>query len=164
MVTDIIIVVVVVLAIVGLLITKTSHRSKPSLEYHYKRKGFIMTKAENDFFDVINEAVGNSYYVFPQVHLSEFLDYKVKGQNWDHALHYINQKSVDYLVCDKQYRQPLLAIELDDWSHESEARQQRDANVERMLREAELPLLRFKDVKNMMTTEVAARIQGMLGI
>jgi len=96
------------------------------------------------------------------VHLSEFLDHKVKGQNWQHALHYINQKSVDYIICDKQYRRPLVAIELDDWSHNSGIRQERDANVDRILQEASVLLLRFKDAQNLPAGEVVSRIQSAL--
>jgi very-short-patch-repair endonuclease len=121
-----------------------------------------MTKAENEFFDVVINAAGSNCYVFPQVHLSEILDHKVKGQNWQHALHYINQKSVDYVICDKTYRRPLLAIELDDRSHDSESRQQRDANVERILQEAEIPLLRFRDIQGSTSNDIAARIQSAL--
>jgi len=160
--TVVIVALVVLLAFISTLVGKQTHM-KPSAQYHYRRKDFIMTKAENDFFDVINRAVGNNYYVFPQVHLSEFLDHRVKnGQNWQHALHYINQKSVDYVVCDKQYRRPLLAIELDDWSHNSELRRERDANVERILQEAGIPLLRFKDVGTLQAGEVASRLQSAL--
>ena len=135
---------------------------KPTVKYHYKRKAFLMTKAENDFFDVIYRAIGDDYYVFPQIHLSEILDHKVKYQNWEHALHYINQKSVDFVICDKQYRRPILAIELDDWSHDADDRKQRDANVEHMLREAGMPLLRFKDVRSSPSEEIIATLQREL--
>lgn len=161
MITALIVTAVIVLAAISSLISKSSY-SKLSTKYRYRRKDFIMTKAENDFFDVIMQAVGDNYHVFPQVHLSEFLDHKVKGQNWQHALHYINQKSVDYVICDKQYRRPLLAIELDDWSHNSTIRQERDANVERIFQESGMPLLRFKDFTNLSVAEVAPRIQGAL--
>lgn len=39
---------------------------------------------------------------------------------------------------------PLLAIELDDASHEREDRAERDRNVDRILRDAGLPILHIK--------------------
>jgi hypothetical protein len=112
--TVLLIIGILVLAVISAALNRKNRSTKPSAQYHYKRKDFIMTKAENEFFNTIVNAVGSSYYVFPQVHLSTILNHKVKGQNWQHALHYINQKSVDYVICDKASRRPLLAIELDD--------------------------------------------------
>ena len=57
----------------------------------------------------------------------------------------MDRKSVDFVFCDKDYCRPLLAIELDDYSHNREDRKIRDAEVERILQQAQLPLLRFTD-------------------
>lgn len=118
------------------------NQKKKSL-YNYKRKDFLMSRAEHEFFDILVEAVGGQYYVFPQVHLPTILDHKTKGQNWKGARGSIDRKSVDFVICDKAYIKPLLAIELDDRSHEREDRKKRDEGVERILNEAGLPLLRF---------------------
>lgn len=135
---------------------------KATVKYRYQCKDYLMTKAENDFFNIIIDSVGSQYYVFPQVHLSAVFNHKIKGQNRKAAFSYINQKSVDYIVCDKQYRKPLLGIELDDWSHDGDIRKQRDMNVEYIFREAGLPLLRFRDVKNMSFNEIKTKIDSYL--
>ena len=90
--------------------------------YNYKRKDFLMSRAEHEFFDVLIEVVGNQYYVFPQIHLQNILDHKVVGQSYKGAFRHIDEKSVDYVICDKAYIKPLLAIELDDRTHEWESR------------------------------------------
>ena len=133
-----------------------------TVQFHYRRKPFFMTKPENDFFDVLVKATEGNYYVFPQFHLSTILDHKFRSQNWEHALRYINQKSVDYVICDKQYRKPLVAIELDDWSHDSEERKQRDANVEHMLERAGIPLLRFRNIGDASEDELLEKIRDAL--
>lgn len=46
------------------------------------------------------------------------MDHKIKGQNWQGALSHIDRKSVDIVLCDKNYIAPKLVIELDDKSHE----------------------------------------------
>jgi very-short-patch-repair endonuclease len=136
-----------------------------SVKFHYKRKSFLMTKPENDFFDVLCRVVTDEYYVFPQIHLSSILDHKDNShghQNWEYAFRYISQKSVDFIVCDKEYRRTMLAVELDDSTHNSEKRRQRDANVEHMLKEAGVPLLRINRADNLNEEEIAARIRQML--
>jgi very-short-patch-repair endonuclease len=111
--------------------------------YHYERRDLIMTRAENEFFKMLDEAVGQDYYVFPQVHLSSLFEHRVQGQDWWKAFHHINRKSVDFVICDRQTVRPLAAIELDDWSHKLDKRKTRDAEVERIFQGANFPLLRF---------------------
>ena len=111
--------------------------------YNYKRKDFLMSRAEHEFFDILVDITKDQYYVFPQIHLSTILDNKVVGHNWKGAFRHIDEKSVDYVICDKAYIKPLLAIELDDRTHERENRKIRDGEVERILSDANLLLLRF---------------------
>lgn len=51
----------------------------------------------------------------------------------------------------------MLAIELDDWSHQRTDRQERDQEVERILAGAAMPLLRITSLENL-----AEKIQGKL--
>lgn len=113
-----------------------------------------MTRAENEFYQILVNAVGNSFNVFPQIHLSAILDEKIKGQNWKAAFRHINGKSVDYVLCDKQYNQPKVAIELDDLSHDEESRRLRDEEEERIFKEVNLPLLRIKDFKRLSNEDI----------
>lgn len=113
------------------------------LLYHYKTAQFIMSKPEHDCYDALLGAVGDHYRVFPQIHLSTFLSEVIPGQNYEHARRHINQKSVDFLLCDKTYLNPKLAIELDDATHSRPDRIERDDEVARILRDANFPLLRL---------------------
>lgn len=121
----------------------TGPKKKPV--YAYKRKDFLITRAEHEFFDILEDILGDNYHIFTQVHLPTILDHKTVGQNWKAAFSHINGKSVDFVVCDKAYIKPLLAIELDDKTHEREDRIERDSIVENMLKEAGMPLLRFQN-------------------
>ncbi|MCA9353659.1 DUF2726 domain-containing protein [Candidatus Nomurabacteria bacterium] len=112
--------------------------------YKYSKKKFLITKSEAELFNLLIQEFGNKYYIFPQVHLSSFLDHKIKGQNWSAALSHIQRKSVDFLICDKEYITPLVAIELDDKSHEREDRKERDFVVEKILESANIKLVRIK--------------------
>jgi len=135
---------------------------KPKAKYQYKLKSSIMTSSEFDFFKMLMSAVGDRYNVFPQIHLDAILNNKVYGQSWFGAFRHINEKSVDFLLCDKINAKPLLAIELDDRSHEREDRRGRDQEVERILRDVNLPLLRIKDNKNLTKEELLRILSGIL--
>ena len=113
--------------------------------YDYRRAKFFMTRSEHELYDVLQKAVGGEYRIFAQVHLSTILDHKVKGQSWRGALSHIHRKSVDFVLCEKDYLSPQLIIELDGKSHNREDRQERDTEVERILEDAGLPLLRIQN-------------------
>lgn len=117
--------------------------------YSYRRKEYFMTRAENECYKALVQAVGNDYFVFAQVHLPTIIDEKLPGQDWRAARAHINRKSVDFVLCDREYISPKLAIELDDWSHAREDRKARDAEVERLLGQAGVPLLRIHSSVNL---------------
>ena len=125
--------------------------------YNYQAKQYFMTKSENDFFRMLNGVAGDRYFIFPQVHLSAILDEKIKGQNWKAAFKHINGKSVDYVLCDMQTLQPVYAVELDDYTHNYSNRQERDQEVERMFKSANIPLVRFRDYKSLTQDEINKR-------
>lgn len=152
----IIIALVIALAVLKAVVERGEEREKP--KYRYTRKQFFLTRAEHECYDALVAAVGDKYHVFAQVHLPTILDNKVKGQDWRAALAHINRKSVDFVLCDKAYISPKLAIELDDKSHERPDRQERDREVERILSEAGVPLLRLENKGRFDPQELAQRI------
>lgn len=119
--------------------------TKEKAKYQYTRRNFFLTRAEHECYDALVEAVGQEYRIFAQVHLPTLVENKVVGQNWRGAFRHISEKSVDFVLCDISYISPKLAIELDDKSHERPERQERDHEVERILREAGIPLLRLEN-------------------
>ena len=129
--------------------------------YHYERRDLVMTPTETEFFKMLDEAIGQNYYVFPQVHLSSLFEHRIHGQDWWKAFHHINRKSVDFVICDKQTVRPLAAIELDDWSHSLDKRKARDVEVERIFKGAGFPLLRFGNKGPYTAASIAESINGV---
>lgn len=119
--------------------------SSRQFNYRYKRKNYLMTRAERDFLNTLLSVVEQDYYVFAQVHLPTLLLHQIKGQSWQGALSHIDRKSVDFVICDRQYMSPKLAIELDDKTHLRPDRQLRDREVEQIFQLAGLPLLRIQN-------------------
>lgn len=58
----------------------------------------------------------------------------------------------------------MLAIELDDFTHEREDRKARDIEVERILQNAELPLLRIKNIENYNVQKIKEEILARLAL
>jgi hypothetical protein len=155
----------IILVLVFILNDKTRWIKKIKT-YRYTKKEFLMTRAEHEFFDILVSIISNNfnnqYYIFPQVHISEFLEHKIKGQSWKGAFSHINGKSVDFVLCDKNYIKPILAIELDDRTHDRPDRVDRDEEVERVLKEAHLPLLRFPSRSKFDENEIVRQINNVL--
>jgi len=135
----------------------TDRKSRETAIYKYKSKDYIMTQSEVEFFKILINVAGDRYFAFPQVHLSAILDHKVPGQDWKPAFRHINGKSVDFVLCDKVTLKAVYAIELDDTSHESTVRQERDGEVERIFQDTDLPLVRFSNYKSLSQDEIAQR-------
>lgn len=122
-----------------------SSENNKELDFDYKKKQYLLTKSEHDFFNTLSQVIENQLYIFPQVHLSDLFEHKIYGQNWRGALNHIQRKSVDFVICDKEYLKPLCAIELDDSSHNTQDRADRDETVEEIFKNANLPLIRIKN-------------------
>ncbi len=161
---------IILAVIVGIIVVAgavLSEYSKTATEpvrfqYKYKSKPYLMTYVENKCYHALVQAVEDKYYIFPQVHLSAIIDHKVEGQSWKGAFSHINQKSVDFVLCDKHYISPKLAIELDDKTHERPDRIDRDGEVERVLQQAGLPLLRIENNGGFNVAEISKKINSLL--
>ncbi len=151
-----------ILIALGVVIELFRSGGKEERRYQYKQKNFFMSRAEHECYDALTIAVGEKYHIFPQVHLPSIVDNKVVGQNWHGAFRHISQKSVDFVLCDKAYISPKLAIELDDRTHERRDRKERDVEVERVLKDAELPLLRLENHGRFNPSELTEKINTIL--
>ena len=160
----IILAVIVIVLVIGASLFKGAFgvEEEEKKKYDYKRKQFFLTRAEHECYDALVVAVGQEYHVFAQVHLPTIVDNKVVGQNWRGAFKHINEKSVDFVLCDKAYISPKLAIELDDKTHERPERRERDTEVERILMAAGLPLLRLENRGSFSPNELAQQIKNAL--
>jgi len=139
-------IILIVLAFLVLQSNKGSRRrgtsSKESDDLPYVLKRYLMSKAERSFFGVLEQVTDSSkYYIFPQVSLGNLVAVE-KGTGSYQAFHNkVDRKSVDFVLFDRSTISPVLALELDDASHDREDRQERDAFVDQVLAKAGLLLL-----------------------
>ena len=133
-------------------------------QYRYYAKPYVMTSRENECFKILNEIFSSKWFVVPQVHLSALLDYRVKGQNWNAAFRHINGKSVDFVLIGKESYKVICVIELDDSTHSKPDRIERDVEIERMFKEAKIPLARISKFESMTKPELAKAITDVINV
>lgn len=108
----------------------------------FRKKDYLLTEAERSFYEVLCRSVERDLVVFPKVRLVDLLWLPRGTPNRRGLLNRVMSKHVDFVLCTGQLLRPSLAVELDDSSHSQEQRRVRDDTVDRILRDANLPLLR----------------------
>ena len=106
---------------------------------------------------MLYRVAGDRYYIFPQVHLSALFKNETVGRYHKLAFQIINRRSVDYVLCDKTTLEPAYAVELDDPTHDKPERIKRDNDVNQLFAQHNLPLIRFRDYKNLSLDDIAQR-------
>lgn len=99
----------------------------------YAKRKYLMTKAELEFFRVLESVVKNQYYIIPQVSISKIAMTVARGKDYYMYSNKIDRKTVDFVLFDKQYFSPIMVIELDDISHDNERRKTRDNFVDNVM-------------------------------
>ncbi|MBR6435094.1 MAG: DUF2726 domain-containing protein, partial [Thermoguttaceae bacterium] len=96
----------------------------------YKPRASIMTPTEIKYYEDLCDALDRANLevsVWPQVNVSAIIeasgnDSKQKAR----AFNRICRKSVDYVIANKETQETLVCIELDDYTHNWNSRQERD--------------------------------------
>jgi Protein of unknown function (DUF2726) len=117
-------------------------RSKASASLPYRRKDYLLTKAERSLFGVLSEAVKDRHFIFAKVRLADLVWLPKGTESRQSHFNKVQSKHVDFVICDRASVRPLVCVELDDASHSESKRQTRDAFVDAALRAAGLPLIR----------------------
>lgn len=151
-------IVVAAIVVLVLAIWLLSRRRPRRPRYRYRARRSVMTRREEWFFRVLQEALGRDYLIFPQIHISSLLDERIKGQNWAAARGQTNGKSVDYVIVDARTLAVFCAVELDDPTHDRPERVERDRQVEAMFADAGVPLARFREPEGMDPRDIRERI------
>ncbi|HMO13133.1 MAG TPA: DUF2726 domain-containing protein [Pirellulaceae bacterium] len=149
-----------ILKLFGISPTDTRGVSAPQFPYHCK--DYLFTKGERAFFDVLCAAVGNDYLIFSKVRLADLIFVRRGTEKRQAYFNRIQSKHVDFVICSRDVVRPLLAIELDDASHEREDRQERDGFVDSALAAAKLPILHIKARASYDARSLRAAIDGRL--
>ena len=106
----------------------------------FSRRKYLLTPPEKRFYDVLRGIVGGNK-ILAKVRLADLVEaderHLLRESNFDH----IKSRHIDFVICNPALS-PLIAIELDDSSHQRSDRVARDRDVDRILEIASFPLLR----------------------
>ncbi len=123
---------------------KGSGNQQPQHEYVLKPK--LLSIAERSFFGVLSQAVGKEGVVFAKIRVADVLQPR-KGldkSTRQKAFNRISAKHFDYVICNPGTLEAVLAIELDDKSHQSKTAAARDEVKNSASKSAGFPLIRIK--------------------
>lgn len=118
---------------------------KPIHHYPYAAKN-LLTNTEYAFFRKLRTVIPGSYMICPKVRLED-LCYVTDKQNYLRYRGYIRSRHVDFVICDFNCN-ILLAIELDDASHEDRTARQIDDFKNKLFKKIGIPLYRVPVQEN----------------
>ncbi len=125
----------------------------------YIRKN-LMTKNEWSFYKQLKPIADKlNLSILCKTRIADLIDIE-KGLNkseWQTAFNRINKKHIDFILCKPDNLYPILLIELDDNSHDTEKGKERDEFVEKVLQQAGYKLLRTRG-----TAELEEKIKNSL--
>jgi hypothetical protein len=110
----------------------------------YFPRSRLLSPAERQFFHTLETVVGENFWVFAKVRVADLIEVRgLYGSDWWAAFSRVSQKHVDFLVTSRKTLEVLMAIELDDRSHQMGDRQKRDDLLNAVFLQAGIPLIRF---------------------
>ncbi len=130
-------------------------------DFPYRLRDNFLSAAELAFYRVLEQAVGQTYSINNKVRLWDVL-YVPRRDDSRTYENKISSKHIDFLLCDPTTMQPILAIELDDSSHNRKDRQDRDAFLDQALAAAGLSILHIKAARTYSIAEVQQQIASVL--
>jgi hypothetical protein len=108
----------------------------------YSGKKYFFSAAERSFYEVLRR-LAPDHTVFAKVRLADLVHVSKGTTSWQSHFNRIIRKHVDFVLCDRDLA-PVVAIELDDASHDEEERKDRDEFVDQVLASAGLPIVHIR--------------------
>lgn len=143
---------------------KWHYRDQPCLiqkdysadDYLYDLKVSLLSNCEKNFFTAIKSVLPEGYFIFPQINLATFI------KRTDNA-RFCNElfRNVDFLITDADFC-PKIAVEINDHTHLTPERRERDEKVGKICEEAGIPILKLWTSYGINEEYIKGRISEML--
>ncbi len=149
-------------------ITPPIQIAEPELEFEsseqpqYRKKDHLFTYQERKFYERLMAEVGNEYQVFAKVRMADVLWLANEPANRKFHNNQIQCKHLDFVLCDKKHLKPVLALELDDSSHNKFNRRESDEFKQQACETAGLPLVRVKVQQSYSSDEIGELIRSKI--
>lgn len=127
----------------------------------YERKRSFLSPAELAYFRILRMVFADRYLIFAQVTVLDLCDVVDRSFNQG-AVNRIDRKHVDFVLCHPRTLKPMVAIELDDSSHDRPYRRRRDAFLDEVFRVMGMKLVRQRVRLTYSVSEVTQRVEEAL--
>lgn len=135
-----------------------SYNEKPNYKSHKR----ALSKAENDFYKVLNKAVGDKWNIVFKMRVADIikpvLPKTFNKKAWWSAFSKISQKHVDFILLDRATAEFICCIELDDNSHNKRSRRKRDRFIDHAFSSAGIKVVHIKCANSYSTSAVESTI------
>lgn len=124
----------------------------------YNRRNSLMSKSEQSFYAAIKFSLPEGYCVFPQINLASFID-KTDDSRYRNELF----RNVDFLITNAEYT-PQFIIEINDQTHLTRERKDRDEKIQKICEEAGIPILKLWTSYGVNSEYISKRINETLNL
>ena len=126
----------------------------------YRRKPFL-TPAEIAYYKMLRMIFADRYLIFAQVRVVDLCEVLDRPFNQG-AVNRVDRRHVDFVLCHPRTFKPMVAIELDDSSHDRPYRRRKDAFLDEVFRVMGMKLVRQKVRLAYSVDEVAEKVEAAL--
>ena len=127
----------------------------------YRLRDDFLSASELSYFGVLRGLVGSRVSICPKVRLADLL-FVARPHESRSYFNRIAQRHVDFVLCEASTMQPLLAIELDDSSHNRPEREDADEFLNAAFDAAALPVVRVPAKHSYTRDEVLSGIRHIV--
>jgi hypothetical protein len=147
----------IIIVAVGLLIIITelilrAKKNRISKRYPYKRK-YILTMNEYNFYRALKPICDKyNLRILIKTRIADIVDVdksKINSKDYFKYFSKIQAKHIDFLLCSGDSLYVVAGLELDDSSHDTEKRMERDEFVNNVFNFAGIPLIRCRGAENL---------------
>ena len=130
-----------IVIIFALLLFLLLQLKKETFKYH--KINSLFTPTERKFLLILERSVKGRYRVYAKTRIADIVKPRnnLSKKEWSQQFWRTSSKHFDYVLCSNDKIEPLLAIELNDSSHEKRDRKKRDIQVSKICKSAHLPIL-----------------------
>ena len=123
-----------------------------AVAYTYELKKSLITETERKYLSAIKQLLPQDYYIQPQVNLASIIT-KNDNSKFYNELY----RNIDACIFDKAYK-PIVLIEINDQTHNTSKRKERDKKVQFICEEAGIPIVAFWTSYGVNTEYISQRI------
>jgi len=158
---------VVFITIAAIILVSLSKKGRvASPDYPYQRADALFSPAERSFYSVLQRAVEKNITIFGKVRVPDVVKPRkgLSRGDWQKAFNKISSKHFDFILCSTDRLSVICAIELNDRSHQSKKRKQRDDFLRGVCEVAEIPLIQIPSNSSYVIDDVKQLIAAQMNI